>query len=267
MKKLIPIALQVYSVRDDAKADLRGVLEQVAAWGFDGVEFAGFYGHEAQQVKAWLDAFGLKCPSTHTGIDQLSDEKFDATVAYHKAIGCDTILVPWIPAEKRNTLDACKATAEQFTTLIAKLRDHGMRTGFHVHGEDVVPLSPPAGDGRSLWDLFAAFTPDDFILQYDTANGMGGGTDPVATIRKHPGRSVLLHLKEFGDGTGTLAGHAGHGKAAIGDGDVDWPGVFKAAEEVGGTAWYIVEQEGHPKLPPMQAAKLCIDNLKKLLGR
>lgn len=263
----IPIALQVYSVREDAKADLRGVLERVASWGFDGVEFAGFYDHPAQQVRAWLDEFGLRCPSTHTGIQLLDDEHFDETVAYHRAIGCDTILVPWLPEETRDSLDACRRTAERFQTLLEKLRTLGMRTGFHVHGPDVLPLEPPAGDGRSPWDLFAELTPDDFILEYDTANGMDGGTDPVETIRKHPGRSVILHLKEFGDGTGTRKGHEGHGIAAIGDGDVDWPGVFKAAEEVGGTRWYVVEQEGHATLPAMQAAKLCLENLKGLLGR
>lgn len=263
----IPIAMQLYSVREDAKADLPGVLKQVAEWGFDGVEFAGFYDHPAEQVKAWLDEFGLKCPSTHTGIQLLDDEHFDATVAYHDVIGCDTILVPWLPVEKRNTLDACKQTAEFFNQLHEKLKARGKRTGFHVHGEDVHDLQPPAGDGRCPWDIFAELTPHEFIMQYDTANGMVGGTDPVTTIRKHPGRSVILHLKEYGDGTGTMQNHEGHGISAIGNGDVDWPGVFKAAEEVGDTQWYVVEQEGHATLPRMEAAKLCMENLKKLLGR
>jgi len=259
--KNIPIAMQLYSVRQDAKADLPAVLKQVAAWGFDGVEFAGFYEHPAQQVKAWLDEFGLRCPSTHTGVQLLDDANFDAV------IGCDTILVPWLPPEMRNSLDACKRTAEFFHKLLGKLEPLGFRTGFHVHGEDVLPLEPPAGDGRCPWDIFAELTPHQFIMQYDTANGMVGGTDPVTTIRKHPGRSTILHLKEYGDGTGTMTGHEGHGISAIGDGDVDWPGVFKAAEEVGGTRWYVVEQEGHATLPAMEAAKRCIDNLKKLLGR
>ena len=267
MANRIPVALQLYSVREDAKEDLPGVLKQVAQWGFDGVEFAGFYGHDANQVKAWLNEFGLVCPSTHTGIQLLDDEHFDETVAFHKTIGCDTILIPWLPVEKRNSIDACRQTAGFFKQLLEKLRPLNMRTGFHVHGEDVIALDPPEGDGRSPWDLFAEMTPDDFIMQYDTANGMVGGSDPVTTIRKHPGRSVLLHFKEYGDGTGTMTGHEGHGISAIGEGDVPWQEVFKAAEEVGGTTWYIVEQEGHASLPRMEAAKRCFDNLQKLLGR
>jgi len=258
----LPVALQLYSVREEAKADLYDTMKQVAAWGFDGVEFAGFHGHDAPTVKSWLDELGLQCPSTHTGIEQLSDENIDATVSFHQTIGCDTILIPWLPEEKRNSVAACVATADMFNLLLSKLRPLNMRTGFHMHGEDALPLE----DGRSPWDIFAELTPEDFILQYDTANGMVGGTDPVATIRQHPGRSVLLHLKEYGDGTGTQKEYEGHGKAVIGAGDVDFPGVLQAAQEVGNTQWIIVEQEGHPTLPPMDAAKLCFDNLKKIMA-
>lgn len=267
MNDTTPIALQLYSVRDSAKADLQGVLKQTAAFGYDGVEFAGFHGHSAEQVKAWLDEYGLACPSTHTGIEQLEDAAFDATVAYHQTIGCDTILVPWLPVEKRNTLASCSDTAAFFLKLLDKLTALGLRTGFHIHAEDALPLEPPAGDGRSPWDIFAEATPANFILQYDTANGMDGDTDPVATIRKHPGRSQLLHLKEFGDGTGTLKGKAGQSQAVLGSGDVDLPGVLKAAQEVGGTTWYIIEQEGHPTLSEMDAAQQSLAGLKKVLGR
>lgn len=263
----IPIALQIYSVREDAERDLRGVLKQVAAWGYGGVEFAGFYGHDADTVAGWLEEFGLACPATHTALNLLDDKHFDGTVAFHQTIGCDTVLVPWLPVEKRNSLDACRAAADVFIQLLEKLRPLGLRTGFHVHDQDVLPLEPPAGDGRSPWELFAEFTPHDFLLEYDTANGLGGGTDPAATIRRHPGRGELLHLKEFGDGTGTLRGADGQGKAALGEGDVDWPAVFAAAEEVGGTRWYIVEQEGHPTLSPMDAAQRCLTNLTALLER
>lgn len=267
MNDTTPIALQLYSVRETAKADLHGVLKEAAAWGYDGVEFAGFHGHDAAQVREWLDACGLKCPSTHTPFAAMADDKFDATVAFHQTIGCDTILIPWLQEDKRNSLESCTQTAAFFSSLIEKVRALGLRTGFHVHAEDVLLLEPPAGDGRSPWAIFAELTPEDFILQYDTANGMDGGTDPVATIRAHPGRSQLLHLKEFGDGTGTLRGKAGQSQAVLGRGDVDLPGVLDAARDVGGTQWYIIEQEGHPSLNEMDAAEQSLAGLKKVLGR
>jgi len=266
-----PIALQLYSVRDAAKADLQGVLKAVAAMGYDGVEFAGFHGHRAEHIKAWLDEYRLACPSTHMGLHELGDDDFDAVAAYHQTLGCDTVLVPWLPPEKRNTLAACRETAALFMKFYEKFTDRGFRTGFrtgfHIHGEEALPLEPPAGDGRSPWDIFADATPDDFILEYDTANGMQGHADPAAAIRKHPGRTQLLHLKAFGDGTGTLAGIDGQSQATLGQDDVDLPGVLQAAREVGGTRWYIVEQEAHPTLGELDAARQSLAGLKKALGR
>ena len=43
----IPIAVQLYSVRGDCKQDFDAALEQVAAMGFAGVEFAGYYNYAA----------------------------------------------------------------------------------------------------------------------------------------------------------------------------------------------------------------------------
>ena len=48
--KQFPVAYQVYSAREEAQADLKGVLTQLKAMGYAGVEFAGFYGHSAQEV-------------------------------------------------------------------------------------------------------------------------------------------------------------------------------------------------------------------------
>jgi len=68
---------------------------------------------------------------------------------------------------------------------------------------------------------------------------------------------VSLHLKEYSN-------VHGHGHAVIGQGDVPWPDVFAAATEVGGTQWYVVEQEGHPTLSAMEAAHQCLDNLRAM---
>ena len=65
-----PIALQLYSVRDDLSADFEGTLKKVKALGFQGVEFAGLYGHDAEQVKKLLDEIGLEAVSAHISIDE-----------------------------------------------------------------------------------------------------------------------------------------------------------------------------------------------------
>ncbi len=247
----LPIALQLYSVKNDAADDLPGVLNQVAAWGYDGVEFAGLHGHAPDQLQRQLHDLGLRCAGAHVPVHLLDDDQIDQTIEDYLALGSPYLIVPYLPEERRDSPESTLETAQWFAQLAERLAPHDLRTGFHAHHIDVRPFD----DGRSPWDILAANTPESFILQYDTANGMDGGADPVAPIRDHPGRAVTLHLKEY-------SREHGHGHSVIGEGDVPWAEVFDAATDVGGTRWYIVEQEGHPTLAPMDAARRCLDNLR-----
>jgi len=247
----IPIALQLYSVRGDCANDLLGTIAKVAKMGYQGVEFAGFFNHSASDVKKALDDAGIVACSTHTGIDALNDENFNATVDYHKGIGCSNIIVPWIPEEKRATPEAVKETGEWLTTIVEKLKAVGMKTGFHAHGGDMKPLA----GGKCAWELLGINTPREFIMQYDTANGVDGGADAVQPILNLPGRGLLVHLKEY---------KGGHGKAIIGEGDIPWMKIFEACESVAGTEWYIVEHEDESMMPPIEAVEKCLINLRKM---
>ena len=92
--------IQLYSVRDMAEVDYEKTLREVAALGYEFVEPAGFFGHSAQQVKAWLDQYGLKVSGTHSSFGDL-EEDFAGTVAYHKAIGNTRYIVPGVDTSSR----------------------------------------------------------------------------------------------------------------------------------------------------------------------
>ena len=253
-----PIALQLYSVKNEAQRDLAGTLRRIHEMGYDGVELFGFDRLDRDTIKAVMDETGLKICGSHTLIEAWADDRFADTVAYHHALDCDKLICPWLPEDCRDSVPAATRTAHVFSGVQRKLADVGMVAGFHCHAQDVAPL---ADDPKTTaWQVIGEHTPDAFILEYDTANGMDGGDDPVAPIRQFPGRSVLLHLKEYHrDG--------GHGQGAIGEGDVPFVDVIAAAREVGGTTWFVVEQEGHPSLDEMAAAERCIQNLRPLLDQ
>ena len=42
-----------------------------------------------------------------------------------------------------------------------------------------------------------------------------------------------------------------------------WKDIFEAAETVGGVEFYLIEQEGS-RFPPMETARRCLENFKKL---
>lgn len=247
----IPIALQLYSVREDCAKDFLGIIAQVAKMGYAGVEFAGYHGHSAADIRKCLDDNGLVAPSTHTSLSALADDQFGATVELHHTLGAEYVIVPWIPDDMHNSIEACKKTGELFTTFAEKLAPHGLKTGFHAHGGDMRELA----DGKSAYHHIAASTPSSFVMQYDTANGMSGGADPVQPILDWPGRGATVHLKEWS---------GEHGAKVIGEGNVPWKAVFDACESVAGTKWYIVEHESYEGMTPMQAVEKCLQNLRAM---
>ncbi len=248
MNKL-PIGVQLYSVREDAAKDLPGVLAAIKKMGYDAVEFAGYYGHSAQDIRKMLDDNGLKCCGAHMHLDVLQGDILKETIEFHKTIGNRFLIVSWLPKEKRNTRDALLETARQFNEVADKLTPLGMRTGYHNHHEEFQAL-----DGTTPWDLFFGNTKHEVIMQLDTANAMHGGADPVPFLSSYPGRATTVHLKEFSKT---------NDKAVLGEGDVKWKEIFELCETRGGTEWYIVEQEAYAAAP-LDCIARCLENLRKM---
>src|SRR5258708_25803474 len=95
----IPIALQLYSVREDAAKDLPGVLAAVAKMGYAGVEFAGYYGHSAGDVRKLLDENGLKCCGSHIGLPNLLGDALPAAIQVNPTIGHPHLSLPRLPRQ------------------------------------------------------------------------------------------------------------------------------------------------------------------------
>lgn len=243
------ISVQLYSLRDEAQDDLLGVITKCAQMGYDGVEFAGYFGHSAEAIKKCLDDNNIVCSGAHVPVTAFDDENLEETIAFHKTIGCPYPMIPWLPEDARNTPEACLKTAEQLTALSAKAVANGMKTGFHCHEGDMRPLS----NGESAWNILANNTPKDFILQYDTANGSYGGADPVQPILDHPGRGISIHFKGFPTGT------------PVGEGDIPWDKLIDACKNHGGTEWIVVEHETYIDMTPEESVKRGLDNLKNML--
>jgi len=245
----LPIALQLYSVRKDCEQDLPAVLDAVARMGYEGVEFAGYYDRSADELRALLDARNLQTVGTHIGIQTLLGDELEKTVAFNQTLGNRYLIVPGLPKEYRDSLDAWKRTAEVFNDLAEKVAPSGMQVGYHNHTVEF-----DKSEGECAWDVFARGTRDDVVLQLDTGNAYHGGGDAVAYLRAYPGRSQTVHLKEYS---------ADKEKALIGEGDTDWQAVFQLCESVGGTEWYIVEQETYAH-PPLVTVEKCLQNLRAM---
>ncbi|MGA2621026.1 MAG: sugar phosphate isomerase/epimerase [Thermoguttaceae bacterium] len=246
--KKIPIALQLYSLRTDCAKDLPGMLAAVGKMGYQGVEFAGYHGRTAEQLRSMLDDNGLKCCGTHTGIDTLLGDRLAQTIEFNRTLGNKFLIVPWLPQQYFASIQAVKDTAKLLTGLAAKVKPQGMRVGYHSHGGDFAKI-----EGQNHWDLLFESAGPEVVMQLDVGNCLDGGGDPVAELKKFPGRCATIHIKE----------HGGKPGASLGEGTVDWKEIFRICETTGGTQWYIVEQEAYSG-SPLDCVRKCLENLRKM---
>jgi sugar phosphate isomerase/epimerase len=243
-KKKIPVGLQLYSVREQCAKDLPGTLAAVAKIGYQGVEFAGYHGRSATELRRMLDDNGLVACGTHTPYESIFTGNLDKTIEFNLILGNKFLIVPWMNEAK--TKQEWLGRAELFNQTAAKVKPHGLWVGYHAHQHDFKQI-----DGVTAWDLFFGNTKSAVIMQLDTSNCCEGGADPVAVLKKYPGRARSIHLKP----------HGGSPDAAIGEDKVDWQAVFAFCEGKGKTQWYVVEHESGTN--PLDAVQRCYEALRK----
>jgi sugar phosphate isomerase/epimerase len=225
-KRKIPVGVQLYSVREDCKKDLPGTIAAIAKMGYAGVEFAGYWNYTAQELRAMLDTDGIVACGSHTPSEMvLSPDKLKATIEFNQIIGNKFIIVP----DMSGTTEAIWiGKAKRFNDIAAQLVPLGLSIGYHSHWHDFKPV-----EGKRPWEIFGEHTDPAVILQLDTSNCCDGGGDPVAELKKFPGRTRSIHIKPNGGGA----------EAVIGEDKIDWTDVFEICETTGGTQWYVVEHE------------------------
>lgn len=244
--KKIPIGLELYTVRNELPKDFTGTIQAVGKMGYEGVEFAGYYGwdNKPTELRKLLDDCGLKCCGTHTGLATLEGDNLKKTADLHKTLGNKFLICPSLSAKSANGwIDLAK----KFNDIAARAKEYDMLVGYHSHGGDFKKF-----DGKTTWEIFFDNTNPEVIHQIDVGNTLEGGGDPLAMIKKYPGRTKTTHIKEFG----------GAPDAPIGEGTIDWKTLLETYETVSGVEWYIVEHEKGNT--PMKSAKACLDNLHKM---
>ena len=244
--KKVQVGVQLYSVRELCAKDPAGTIAAIGKMGYKGVEFAGYYGKSAADLRKMLDDNGLVCCGTHTGFDTLTGDNLAKTMAFNKTLGNPFLIVPHIaPKTKQEWLDKAK----QFNEVADKLKPLGLWCGYHNHSAEFKEI-----DGEKPWDTFFGNTKKDVVMQFDIGNAMGGGGNFVEYVKKYPGRALTIHVKPWSKSKP---------KAVIGEDDLPWKEIFELCETIGGTKWYIVEYEVGG-VPALEAVDKCLQSIKKM---
>lgn len=244
----LPIALQLYTVRDDAAQDFAGTLGKVAEIGYAGVELAGYNGMSVRDLKARLDDLHLFVAGSHIGLDRLETD-LKQVVEENLTLGNRYVVVPYLGDDRRQGVDGYKKTAATLNSLGESLQSFGLTLAYHNHDFEFKTLE----NGQRGEDILLENTDSTLVrAEVDTYWVLKAGSDPVEFIRQHTGRVPLLHLKDRDTTDGSFA--------PLGTGDLPLDELIAAAEEIG-TEYLIVEQDVC-KQPPLEAVKVSYDNLK-----
>lgn len=236
--RLGSIGLQLYTVRELFSVDPVATLEKVAKIGYREVEYGGG-GYDAMDhklLRATMDRLGLKAPSIHVGYDALLG-KFDASVAMAKALGADTIILPYM-VDKYRTAEAWSAALPNISRFGAQLKDAGLSFAYHNHDFEFT-VKP---EGVSLFErLVKACDPALVKIELDLYWAIHAGEDPQALIRSLAGRIYAYHVKDM---------RPDRKMTSVGAGTVDFGAIFKLNGLSGAQHFYVENDESPaPYLP------------------
>lgn len=268
-----PIALQLYSVRDELEADFEGTLKKVKELGFDGVEFAGLYNRNPADVKALLAELGLVALSAHVPyVDMMADP--EKVLKDYAEVGCKFVVIPYLTEEYRPGQEKFNEVIEGAKMLGKVAKDMGMTLLYHNHDFEFDKI-----DGEYALDiLYKEVSADLLQTELDTCWVNVGGEYPPSYIRKYSGRAPVVHLKDF-----SLSGskpkkmyeligiedeqeeeESTFEFRPVGYGQQDLPSILAAAKDAG-AGWVVVEQD-MPSMDktPLECAEMSINYLKTL---
>lgn len=240
---MIPISLQLWSVRSHTEKDFAGTIAKVAKAGYDGVETAGYGNADFTTAAKAVADNGLKVSGMHVGINRLRTELTQVAVEAH-ALGSPHIICPFLPPPLFTSAAACQALGEELNEIGARVRGLGFSFHYHNHAHEIAKI-----DGRLALDwLLDAAEPRNVGCQLDVYWSHVGGKAPADFIREQGRRIRLLHIKD---------------EAEIGSGPVDFAPIFAAAATIGAVEWHIVEIEKYNH-DPIESARLSIESVRKM---
>jgi len=229
-----PPAVQLYSVREQMITDRKGVLAQLAAFGYGAVEPFNIL-NDPEGLHADLGAAGLDVCSVHANP---AGDQAEAVVSAARTLGADTIIVPILPTERFADLDGVRDVARELNEASRRLADAGLRVGYHNHDFE---LSSTIGDRPAL-EVLADHLDDEVLLEVDTywaavglrsaAVGLRGPAAVPDLLRRLGERVRYLHVK---DGPATSRDDE---MTAVGAGSMPVADILAANPSV---RWHVVE--------------------------
>lgn len=235
-----PIGLQLYSLRADFTKNVPEALAKVQSFGVKNVELAGTYNLSPEKFSEMLKAHGLTAVSGHFGYDDYKKDP-EGIAKQAAALGLKYAGCAWIPHKDNFDEAEAKDAIAVFNKAGAALAKHGIRFFYHCHGYEF----DKHGDGTFMDLLMKETDPKLVSFEMDVFWVVFPGEDPVAWLKKYPGRWELMHIKDMKKGLKTGSNSGGtdvSNNVVAGTGQIDWKAILSTAEKTGVTQYFIEDE-------------------------
>jgi sugar phosphate isomerase/epimerase len=260
------LGVQLWVLRDLLAKDFDGTLAQVAAMGITNVEFAGFFGRTASQVRTSLSRAGIRATGAHCIAAKDSDEQIKRTIDFCGEAGI-SYLIAAVPSRKRSSPDNnvfrhieladWQWSAERFNAIGARIRSAGMHCGYHNHNIDFLKY----GDVVAFDEMLRITDPALVAIEFDIGNAAAAGVDPYSYFAKYPHRFKMAHVKEWAAPFAPTLTIDFPKYAPFGKGTTDWSKLL-ATLRAQGIREVFIEQDGTPTGQELEAVRQAYQYLK-----
>lgn len=252
------IGVQLYSFRNQFPKDVPGTLEKISKMGVNEVEGGDSYGLPVDEFKALLKKNQLKVIGVGADFKKLEEDPA-ASVQLAKTYGASYVITYWIPHGETFTIDDAKKAVAVFNKAGKILKEAGLSFCYHAHGFEFAPY-----EGGTLFDYMAKHLNAAYVnFEMDVFWVKHPGQDPVALLKKYPGRFPLLHLKDRLPGTeGNQKGQADvETNVVLGAGDVGIADIMRTAKKVG-VKHYFIEDESSRSMEQVPQSLAFLKTIK-----
>jgi len=248
----LPVAVQMYTLREFAAKDLLATLEQVAHLGYTGVELAGTFDTPVAQIATTLNNLGLACVSAHVPLFDLKHNLLREIDTYLE-LNTQYLICPWLAPEERGGAADYKLLADDLNRVGEQCKANGLQLCYHHHDFEFERFN-----GKYALDILLENSdPTNVQLEADTYWIKAGGEEPAGYLKRWSGRIPLIHVKDMSASDPPTF-------AEVGTGILNWPYIFEVARDAD-TQWVIVEQDVCPG-NPFDSLAISFKNLNRLLS-
>lgn len=236
-----PVGLQLYSLRDIIKNNIKDIIGKVAAIGYQEVETygyskaTGFWGLDPEAFNNLLKENGLTTPSGHYTMDNFIEGKnpdeFKSYLEAANAIGNTYITMPYLQAPLRQTEADFRHIANKLNEAAILCKNAGLKLAYHNHDFEFTKFGNTTG-----YDILLNETDAKLIdFELDIYWTIRSGIDPLELFKAHPHRFTMWHIKDMDKKNNKL-------NAEVGQGQIDFKKIFTGAKTAG-VKHYFVEHE------------------------